>query len=164
MRRIPVAAVALVVVSCGGSGSRSNPAGPDPARELQGQTVSAVDGSPMSEVTIQLGDRAAVPADGNGTFHIPVSGNGPYAAFISGVPVVRRHTMLSTAAAGAARVSLIPASFDLKAFDEMFRTSNERLQRWTTPPSLVIVANVMKYVPTTSERFDARSEQMTDSE
>lgn len=61
------------------------------------------------------------------------------------------------------RLSLMPASFDLHAFDEMFRTANSRLQRWTTRPSLVVLGTVMNYRGP-AEEFNATSEQMSDDE
>jgi hypothetical protein len=58
---------------------------------------------------------------------------------------------------------VIPASFDLVAFDEMFRTANARLQRWTTRPVLVVLASVMSYrMP--ADEYLATSQQMSDDE
>jgi hypothetical protein len=62
------------------------------------------------------------------------------------------------------RMSLIPTSFDLGAFDEMFRTSNARLQRWTSRPSLVVLATVMTYRNNANDTYEATGEQLTDEE
>jgi hypothetical protein len=61
-------------------------------------------------------------------------------------------------------MSVIPASFDLTAFDEMFRFENSRLQRWTQRPALVIVAATMALGSTSADTFQASGEQMTDDE
>lgn len=163
MKRTGAALLCILAAACGGS-SKSSPTSPDSSHVLSGQAVNAVDGAPLSDVNVQLGGTSAVKADANGNFQLTVSGDGPYAASISGSPIVQRRTMLTPPSSGPARVGLIPASFDLGAFDEMFRATNNRLQRWTTPPSVVIVASVMRYVPGATDRFEARSEQMSSSE
>jgi matrixin len=60
-------------------------------------------------------------------------------------------------------VSLIPADFDLGAFDEMFRSS-ARLQRWMAAPSLVVLTTVMQYTQGDREDYAATSEQLTEAE
>jgi hypothetical protein len=62
------------------------------------------------------------------------------------------------------RVSMIPSSFDLHAFDEMFRTSNSQLQRWTSRPALVMLASVMDYKNGSDQTYAATGEQLTDAE
>ena len=62
------------------------------------------------------------------------------------------------------RMSVIPAKFDLTAFDEMFRFENARLQRWTSRPALVVVASTMALSSTSAEAFQASAEQMTEDE
>ncbi|NUR54368.1 MAG: hypothetical protein HOQ29_07970 [Acidobacteria bacterium] len=163
MKPARAAVLCLIAAACGGSGSKANPTAPDPSHVLSGQTVNVVDGTPLSDVDIQLGGGSA-RADANGNFQLPVSGDGPYAAAITGAPVVQRRTTLTPQTNGPARISLIPASFDLGAFDEMFRATNHRLQRWASQPSVVVVASVMRYGSTATDRFTARSEQMTQAE
>ena len=58
---------------------------------------------------------------------------------------------------------MIPKSFDLVAFDEMFRTSNAQLQRWTQRPSLVILAAIMEYRGNAAT-YAATNEQLTEPE
>src|SRR5262249_31744305 len=53
---------------------------------------------------------------------------------------------------------------DLNSFDEMFRSSNNQLQRWTTAPALVVVASVMNYKTGTGDEYSATGEQLTDDE
>jgi Matrixin len=86
-----------------------------------------------------------------------------YPAVIDGPSVVERSTRM-TANGSRARVSMIPASFDLRAFDEMFRTSNAQLQRWTSRPALVVLAAVMDYRNTSDQIYTATGEQLTDAE
>jgi hypothetical protein len=46
----------------------------------------------------------------------------------------------------------------------MFRTTNARLQRWTTRPSLVVLASVMSLKDGSGGSYSATSEQMSDEE
>ena len=80
---------------------------------------------------------------------------------VRGDSIVERDTTIA-AAGTPARVSVIPSAFDLTAFDEMFRAENARLQRWTSQPSLVIVASTMAFRSMSDDSFQASGEQMTD--
>ena len=86
-----------------------------------------------------------------------------YPAVVDGPSVVERSTRMA-ANGSRARVSMIPSSFDLRAFDEMFRTSNAQLQRWTSRPALVILAAVMDYRTTSDQTYSATGEQLSDVE
>ena len=48
----------------------------------------------------------------------------------------------------------------------MFRGNNGSLQRWTTPPALVVLTTVMNYETGfgSQEEYHASSEQLTDAE
>jgi hypothetical protein len=131
---------------------------------LQGQTVSAVDGSAIGAVSVQIGSHFAVQTDATGNFQIDLGAPGTYATVVTGAPAIERHTAVTGPTGGRTKIALIPASFDLQAFDEMFRGANNRLQRWTTRPSLVIVASVMKYVPGNLDQYEATAERLTDDE
>ncbi len=152
---------ACLGIACGGSSS--NPAAPETPRVLQGQTVSAIDGSATGVVTVQIGTHFAVQTDNAGNFQVDVGSPGTYPAVVTGASVVERHTAVNGPSTERTRIGIIPASYDLQAFNEMFRSANNRLQRWTTEPSLVIVASVMKYT-NGGEQYSATSEQMTDDE
>jgi hypothetical protein len=105
-----------------------------------------------------------VTTDSRGFFQAEVAEPGTYDTRITASTIVERHTTVTVPVAEPPRFSLIPTSFDLAAFDEMFRTTNERLQRWTTRPALVILATVMSYRAGSDGFFNATSEQMTDDE
>jgi hypothetical protein len=150
-----------LVVGCGGSSA--TPGAPETPRVLQGQTVSAIDGSATGVVSVQIGTHFTIQTDSAGHFQVDVGAPGTYPATISGASIVERRTSITGPSNEPAKVGIIPASYDLQAFNEMFRGSNNRLQRWTTQPSLVIVASVMKYA-NNAEQFSATGEQMTDDE
>jgi len=155
----PLAAVVLLS-AC--ARSATSPSEIPADRLLEGVTVNAVDGTPAAGLSVQVG-AARVTSDAAGRFAAEVDGPGEYAAVISGSSIVERRTRVSRPESGRARVSLVPASFDLRAFDEMFRTANARLQRWTTRPSLVVIASVMSYRGQADE-YVATSEQMSADE
>jgi hypothetical protein len=83
---------------------------------------------------------------------------------VRGSGIVERRTTLIGPSGDRARLPLIPASFDLAAFDEMFRSSNERLTRWTTRPALVVLGSVMTYRNGAGTEFEASGEHLTDDE
>ena len=114
-------------------------------------------------LSVQVGAAKAVTTDAAGRFTTEISGPGDYTAVVSGAAIVERRTMVTGPSNVPARLSLMPASFDMHAFDEMFRTANARLQRWTTRPSLVVLASVMNYRGDADE-FAATAESMTDDE
>ena len=130
---------------------------------LEGVAVSALDGAPTAGVSVQVGGAKAVTTDATGRFTTEISGPGDYTAVVTGAAIVERRTMVTGPSSVPSRLSLMPASFDLHAFDEMFRTANSRLQRWTTRPSLVVLGTVMNYRGP-AEEFNATSEQMSDDE
>ena len=163
MSRILAVVLCIGAAACGGS--KSSPTSPASAPSvLQGQTVSAVDGSAAGQVSVQVGNRSAIQSDTDGNFQVDVGGPGTYATTVTGTGIVERNTNITGPAAGRLKVPLIPSSFDLQAFDEMFRGANSRLQRWTARPALVVVGSVMRYSSGTSERFDVTKERMTEEE
>jgi hypothetical protein len=156
--------MALPLAACGGGGSPTEPSGaPANPTTIQGQTVSAVDGAPIGNVSVKIGTRFPINVDGNGFFQVDVGNQSAYTAVVSGNAAVERETRM-TASEARTRVSLIPSGFDLQAFDEMFRTSNAQLQRWTSRPSLVILAAVMDYRNGSDQTYMATGEQLTDDE
>jgi hypothetical protein len=162
MYRILAVSLCVVAAACGGS--KSSPTSPQTSSVLQGQTVSAVDGTGTGQVSIQLGSRFAIQSDADGNFSVDVGGPSTFTTVMTGSRIVERHTSITGPTSDRMKVALIPSSFDLAAFDEMFRGSNNRLQRWTTRPSLVIVGTVMKYVNSNTDRYEASGERLTDDE
>ena len=131
---------------------------------FEGQTVSAVDGMATGVVSIQIGNSPSVQTDANGNFQVDVGGPGSYAAVVTGRPVVERRTSVTAPTPERARLALIPATFDLDAFNEMFRATNNRLQRWTERPSLVVFGSVLRYVNGVRDEYEATGESLSDEE
>jgi hypothetical protein len=163
MRRsfLILVAVALPLAAC--SKSPTDPSGGGGGdMTLRGQTVSAIDGAAAPNLSVRIGDRT-VNSDGSGNFQLDLGSSGTYRATIRGSGVVERETRITGPGAGVTRVSMIPSSYDLDAFNQMFRTLNSRLARWTTRPSLVVLGTVMDYRGT-GETYEATGESLTDDE
>jgi hypothetical protein len=162
MRLLPVAVLAvLAAAAC----SKKSPTQPDTSAGpivVEGQTVSATDGSPTPNLSIRIGDQTAT-SDTSGSFRVELPGAGTYTAIVRGTGVVDRETRIAGPKEAPTKLSLIPSSFDLSAFDTVFRSLGSRLARWTTRPSLVVVASVMEY-RSTADTFDVLTEQLTDDE
>jgi hypothetical protein len=165
MRRILLAVVTwLPLVACGSSPTEpASPGGSGSSSVLQGQTVNAIDGAASPNLSVQVGNRFPVTSDSSGFFQIDVD-PGTYRTIVRGNSVVERDTRLTGPSSNRLRLSLIPTTFDLNAFDEMFRASNARLQRWTSRPALVILASVMEYRSESNDQYSAAGEQLSDDE
>jgi hypothetical protein len=160
----PLSACALLAaVASGCTQSSTAPSEGSADRILEGVAVNAVDGAPAAGLSVQVGNAKAVTTDAAGRFTAEISSPGDYTAVVSGSAVVERRTMVTGPTIVPARLSLMPTSFDLAAFDEMFRTANARLQRWTTRPALVVLGTVMNFRGD-AEEFNATSEAMTETE
>ena len=95
-----------------------------------------------------MGTYRTVTTDANGRFALEGAHAGTYPATLRGPSIVERETTLN-ASSDPMRLSVIPSNFDLAAFDEMFRSNNARLERWTARPALVVVATTMALGSTT---------------
>jgi hypothetical protein len=170
MRRTIITVLALLsVVRCGGGGgspTEPSSSGGGSSSVLQGQTVNAIDGSPLASLSVRIGTSFPLTAttDGSGFFQVDVGAQAVHHAIVGGGSVIERDTRISGPSNSRARVSMIPSSFDLRAFDEMFRGSNARLQRWTSRPALVVLASVMEYRNQSGNSYTATGEQLSDDE
>jgi hypothetical protein len=130
---------------------------------LRGETVNVLDGSPMGRVTIKIGSQVT-QSDDNGRFDVRNLREGSETIVLSGNAVVERQRTVTIPSGDASRETLIPASFDLAAFDEMAR-GDGRLARWTTPPALVVLAKEMQFDNSVSDGvYHATSERLTDAD
>lgn len=163
--RIWLATLILIAPGCGGR-SPSAPTSPAPTStfsSLQGATVSAIDGQPLAGVMIKIGSQTTV-SDATGTFHFnDVAAGQP--EILTAPSIVERHTTAATPSTEPVREALIPADFDLDAFDQMFRGSGG-IERWTSAPPLVVLTTVMNYETSfgDGQNYHATSEQLTDAE
>ena len=155
-------ATSILASACSGSSpSAPTAGGPTSRLSYRGETVSAIDGTPISGVAIKVGTRAAI-SDNLGRFELTDLQDGPATVTLSGTSIVERRRNLAMTA-DVTKETLIPSAFDLEAFDEMFRGTGQ-LQRWTSPPSLVVLGSVMQYHGTAEDEYHATSTQLTQEE
>ena len=131
---------------------------------LVGQTVSAIHGTAATGMSVRVGHTRVVTSDSSGNFATEISEPGTYLTTVTGNGYIERDTALEGPGAQRIRVSLIPASFDLSAFNQMCRTANARLQRWINRPSLIVLGSVMSYRGGTGFDYTATSERLSDGE
>lgn len=160
--RILIAAFLIPLAAC--SQSPSSPASGQDSNVLEGQAVSALDGAALPGVSVRVGSNLPVTTDASGLFRVEMRLPGTQDATLRGEAFVERETSVTGPGGGLARLSLIPVAFDLASFDQMFRTSHDRLQRWTSRPSLVVIASVMNYRGPSGDGYAAMGEQMTGDE
>jgi hypothetical protein len=157
---------ALIGVSACGGGSPTSPSSPSSSIETRttflGQTVDAISGVASANVTVLVPGAAATTSDAEGKFQLDATGSA-IRARMQGAGMIDREAIMRPSTGERTRLSLIPTTFDLAAFDEMFRGSHARLQRWTTRPALVIVASVMDYQGE-ADAYTAANDRLTDDD
>lgn len=158
----PVLLFASMLASACAAGSPSAPTNTEPGSLLsyRGETVSAIDGTPIAGVAVKVGTRTAL-SDNLGRFELKNMEEGAAIVTLSGSSIVERRR--SVAIPADIKETLIPSAFDLEAFDAMFRGTGQ-LQRWTSAPALVVLGSVMQYHSVGSDEYQATSEQLTDDE
>jgi len=110
-----------------------------------GRAVDALTRSGLGNITVRTDAGVLATSDGTGAFELSMSMGAapdPLQLFFSGPGVVERHTHLRVPGPDA-EVSLIPAGFDLTAFDQMFR--GPFLRRWTSQPPLLVEQRVLQF-------------------
>jgi len=136
---------------------------PDNATTTSGRVVDAVSQAALGGVTVSGSFISTAVSDSSGAFTIGSSvGTGdPLTAVFTGSGVVERHTGLRVPGRDAT-VSLISSSFDLRAFDEMFRVG--MLLRWTTAPPLVIETRAAQFTTVGAPVVTTVNDEMSDAE
>ena len=126
-----------------------------------GWIVDALTSAGLGGVTIASSGFSAAPTSADGFFSIvgTAPAGDPATFTFSGPAIVERRTSVRVPGPDAT-VSVIPASFDLRAFDEMCRASH--LLRWTTPPPLVIERRSLQFTSTGATTFTALATSLTD--
>ena len=161
VRRVFIVLASIVSGACA-AGSPSAPTADNGSLpSYRGETVSAIDGSPISGVAIKVGTHTAL-SDDLGRFELKDLQEGTAVVTLSGTSIVERRRSIAIPA-DTMKETLIPSSFDLESFDEMFRSTG-RLQRWMSAPALVVLGSVMQYHTMGSEEFQATSDQLSDAE
>jgi hypothetical protein len=154
----------LAAASCGGGSS--TPAAPSPTpvptATTSGRVTNALTDAGAGSVEISGNGVVHTVSDASGNFSVGVTGpiSVPQVGF-NGAGFVARTTAVRVPGP-VASVSLIPSSFDLAAFNEMFRVS--QLLRWGDAPPLTIQTRTLQFTAVNDADFTALDDQMTDAE
>jgi hypothetical protein len=156
----------LAMTSCSGSNTPVSPTPgtptPVPVATTSGRVSDALTDAGAPGIAITGSDVVATRSDAEGNFSVGVSRSisAPLVGF-AGTGFVARSTSVRVPGP-AASVSLIPAAFDLRAFDEMFRVS--QLLRWTEAPPVKIQTRTLQFTAVNDADFTALDDVMTDAE
>ena len=156
----------LALASCTGSNTPSSPTPtppptPTPVASTAGRALDALTDAGAASIAISGDTVVSTTSDANGNFAVGVTSAGAPTVGFTGSGFVARTTTVRVPGP-AASVSLIPAAFDLRAFDEMFRVS--QLLRWTTAPPLRIQTRTLQFVGVNDSDATALDDEMTDAE
>jgi hypothetical protein len=172
-RPLALAASCLFASACGGSspssptaGAQPRPPSPPPAvsfGQTAGRTIDGSGGTSIARVTISGDGLAPSSSDADGAFLVYATSDGqaPRSVSFGTLNFVTRQTYMRVPGP-ATLVSLIPSSFDLTAFDEMFRVS--MLLRWTTAPPLSVQIRTVQFGSVNDTTMTAVEDQMSDDE
>ena len=150
----------MLVNSCGGGSSPTTPA---PTQTLSGVLVQALSDAPLPGVLVRVDGAADVTSGNDGRFTIATTDAKPLQrATLSSSSTVERVTHLRVPGPEA-RLTLMPNTLDLRAFNEMCRGSGA-LQRWTSAPAIVVQSRVLQFTNVTDTEYTARVETMSEAE
>jgi hypothetical protein len=128
-----------------------------------GRAVDALTQAGYGGITISGDSLHASSSDASGAFTIAADtpASDPRVVVFAGPAVVERRTNVRVPGPPMA-VSLISSSFDLNAFNQMFRVPV--LLRWTTAPPLLIETRALQFTTVGAPDQVALADQMTDAE
>jgi hypothetical protein len=142
--------------------SLRSPGGP-PVRVLTGSVIDGVTESSIAGATLDIDGFGAVTTGADGTFRIEATDVEQFRPVtIRSASTVQRQTHLRVPGPEA-RLTLIPATFDLGAFDQMFRAVGS-LFRWIDAPRLTIQTRVLQFTNVTDTSYTATDTTLTDDE
>ena len=139
------------------------PTGSGPTASVR--VVSTLTDQPVSGASATAASVRSTLSDSDGLVILEASGPGRYAVRVVAAQFVTRQTTVAIPASDA-RLDLIPSSFDLVAFDQMFRgaTSTGRLIKWLAAPALVVQRTGLLWANSPTDRYLAEDEQWTDGD
>ncbi len=127
--------------------------------------VGTLTDQPVSGASATGASVRSTLSDGDGLMTLEASSAGRYAVRVAAAQFVTRETTVSIPGSEAP-LDLIASSFDLVAFDQMFRgvTTGARLAKWPAAPVLVVQRTGLVWANSPDDRYLAEDEQWTDSE
>ncbi len=137
--------------------SLRRPAAPPPTpptRKLTGTLIESLSEALVSGATVTVEGLGVFTTATDGTFLIEAPDPEQIRDLtVSSAATVTRTTQLRVPGPDT-QLTVIPRSFDLAAFDQMFR-SGGRLQRWVSAPRLVLQTRVLQFTNVTAQEYVA---------
>ncbi len=141
-----VFAAILALQACAASkssgGGNGGLTGPSATVTAKLRTSDVLSGAAVVGASVSGSGLTSGTTDSSGSLTLTTTTSSTYGIDISTPSYVTRSTLLKIPGAEAS-VSLIANSFDLTAFNQMFRAQG--LQRWTSVPALRIISNVVEF-------------------
>ena len=133
------------------------------AFSITGRVVDAQSGTGMGDVQIAADGLGAATSDHAGAFRLGAASADPMTTELrlTGAGIVERRTNARVPGSDV-EISVIPAAFDLRAFDEMFR--RPELRRWRQAPRLIVERRAVDFAGEDMVAGTASGDPMTDIE
>jgi hypothetical protein len=132
-------------------------------RTLRGTVVNGISDDAVTGAIVRLEDGAQAASGSDGSFTVPVPADDSIASVvITSNDTVDRATYLSIDGEPA-RVTLMPRTIDLAAFDQMFRATGV-LHRWIAEPLVIVERRVLQFTSLSDETFVATATLLSDPE
>lgn len=167
--------MAVLAAGCGGS-SPTTPKPPSPSlptpspgqHTVTGSVVNALNAAGAASVSFTVGGTLVGRSEANGSFSVGFPATGLNRATLSATGFVTRETGVTAPGSGLT-LSLIPTSFDLMSFDQMFRHqqlsgAGPGLTRWTTAPGLVLERRVVEFTDICAQSYTGIDETIPQGE
>lgn len=128
-----------------------------------GRALDAIGQTGIAGISLSGDGIISTASDAAGSFSVIASATtaDPRLVLFTAPNIVERRTNVRVPG-GDISVSLIPTSFDLRAFDEMFRVP--MLLRWTTAPPLLVENRALIFTNTSATDQTSLADQMSDAE
>ena len=139
-----LAAMTVFATAC--SAAKSNgggdPTGPSASVTAKIRTTDVLSGTAVSGATISGSGLATGTTDSAGSVTLTTTTSSTYGIDVARASYITRNTLIKIPGNDAA-ISLIASSFNLTAFDQMFRDG--ALRRWATTPALRVISRVVDF-------------------
>jgi carboxypeptidase family protein len=128
-----------------------------------GKVLDAVTQAGFGNVALSGDGIIGSASDANGSFSVIASAGStdPRLVIFTSPKIIERRTNVRVPGSDI-NVSLISSMFDVRAFDEMFRTT--MLTRWTSAPPLLVETRALQFTSINAADQVALADQMSDSE
>lgn len=156
-----LAVVTVFATACSASKSNGgNPTGPSEPVTARIRTTDVLNGAAVSGATVSGSGLTAGTTDSSGSVTLTTSTSSTYGIDVARSAYITRNTIIKIPGADAA-ISLIASSFDLTAFDQMFRDG--ALRRWASTPALRVISRVVDF-NNNGSTYTATDEALTGAE